>query len=211
LPLLRARFPEANILGIDRSPAMLERAKGRGADELCLADAATWAPSTAPQLIYSNAALHWIDDHQSLFPRLVGLLDGGGVLAVQMPRNHDRPTHRAIAETVREGPWSAELEPILGPRERPVWPPERYHALISPLVADLDVWEVDYLHRLEGRDAIVEWTKGSALRPFLDALDEAAARSFLDAYRRRVEAAYRIEPDGSTLLRFRRLFFVATR
>ena len=211
LPLLRARFPDATILGVDRSPEMLEQASGRGADELVLADALTWEPPIRPGLIYSNAALHWIDDHAALFRRLIELLPEAGVLAVQMPRNHDRPSHRAIADTVREGPWRSQLEPILLPREWPVWEPERYHALVHPVVSEVDVWEVDYLHRLEGDDPIVEWTKGSALRPFLDALGAGEVEAFLDAYRRRVDAAYRTEPDGSTLLRFRRLFVVATR
>ncbi len=206
---LRARFPAARLIGVDSSPEMLARAVG--ADDLVVADAATWAPPPGTDLLYSNAALHWVDDHARLFPRLIDALAPGGVLAVQMPRNHDRPSHRLIADTVRSGPWRARLEPVLAPREWPVDDPTAYWDVLSGLVRTLDLWEVDYHLPLHGPDAVAEWTRGTALRPFLSALDEEEAAAFYEAYRARVGDAYPQRGDGTCVLAFRRLFFVATR
>lgn len=206
---LRARFPAARLIGVDSSPEMLARAVD--ADDLVVADAATWTPPPGTDLLYSNAALHWVDDHARLFPRLIDALAPGGVLAVQMPRNHDRPSHRLIADTVRSGPWRARLEPVLASREWPVDDPTEYWDLMSGLVSSLDLWEVDYLQPLHGRDAVAEWTRGTALRPFLSALDDEEAEAFYEAYRARVGDAYPRRADGTTLLAFRRLFFVAMR
>ncbi len=206
---LRDRFPTARLVGVDSSESML--AEARGADEVVLADAAAWTPEEPVDLVYSNAALHWLDDHHELFPRLVQNVRPGGVLAVQMPRNHDRPSHRLIAEVVRAGGWRERLEPILRPREYPVHAPEVYYDILHRHVTELDLWEVDYLHRLEGFNPVAEWTRGSALRPFLAALPPDEAAEFYDAYQRRIATAYPAQADGNTLLPFRRLFFVATR
>lgn len=206
---LRQRFPTARLVGVDSSEGML--AEAAGADEVILADAAVWTPDHQVDLLFSNAALHWLPDHHSLFTRLIEHVCPGGVLAVQMPRNHDRPSHRLIAEVIRSGNWRDRLEPILVSRECPVHPPEEYYDILHPLVAALDLWEVDYIHRLEGVNPVAEWTKGSALRPFLTALPLDEAKAFFAAYQRQVAIAYPARPDGSTLLPFRRLFFVATR
>jgi trans-aconitate 2-methyltransferase len=206
---LRQRFPAARLVGVDSSEAML--AKAHGADELVFADAAEWAPEHPVDLLYSNAALHWLDNHRERFPRLVERVRTGGVLAVQMPRNHDRPSHRLIADVIRNGDWRDRLEPILRSREYPVHSPQEYYDILHRYVTTIDLWEVDYIHRLEGVNPVAEWTKGSALRPFLTALPPEEADEFFDAYQRQIAVAYPVQADGSTLLSFRRLFFTATR
>ncbi len=206
---LRARYPGAHLTGVDSSPEML--AKAVGADALTLADAAEWTPHEPVDLVFSNAALHWLGGHASVLPRLVGTVRPGGILAVQMPRNHDRPSHRLIADTVRGGPWKERLEAILIPREWPVHPPEVYHEILRDHVTTIDLWETDYIQVLSGPNPVAEWTQGSALRPFIDALADGGAEEFLSEYRERVAHAYPPQRDGSTLFPFRRLFFVATR
>ena len=209
-PYLAARWPQARILGVDGSAEMLAKARIAAPEaEFVRADIAAWAPDDAPDVIFSNAALHWLDGHDALFPRLLGLLASGGVLAVQMPRNHGAPSHAEIVATVLDGPWRARLEPLLRPS--PTHPPAVYYDLLAARAARLDIWETEYLQVLEGRDPVKEFTKGSALKPFLDALDGAERAAFEEAYAARLRRAYPPQADGRTLFPFRRLFLVAGR
>ena len=168
--LVHARWPDANLTGVDSSDLMLARARAAMPEvRWVAADVARWTPAVPPDLIVSNAALHWLPDHAHLFPHLFGLLAPGGVLAVQMPGNFASPSHTAIAETVHEGPWRERLEPLLRPE--PVASPERYYRMLQPWADAIDIWETHYVHPLRGEDPVTEWVKGAALKPFLDALD----------------------------------------
>jgi trans-aconitate 2-methyltransferase len=164
------------------------------------------AADTPADLIYSNAALHWLPNHQQLFPALVEALAPGGVLAVQMPRNFSAPSHTLIAASAREGRWRDKLAPLLG--EAPVAEPQSYYALLAPLASSLDIWESEYLQVLSGDDPVKEWTKGSWLMQFLDRLEPDERADFEADYARRLRAAYPRQADGSTLFPFRRLFIV---
>lgn len=205
--LLCDRWPAAAIEGVDDSAEMLAQASkllpGVTFTNQSLAE---WAPEHEADVIYSNAALHWLPEHPSLFPKLVARLAPGGVLAVQMPKNFLAPSHTAIADTVRAGAWRHKLEPLLRPN--PVLEPARYYAVLGPLAANLDIWETEYLQVLEGVDPVKEWTKGTWLKPFLDALDEPERIAFEQDYTRRVRAAYPALANGKTLFPFRRLFMV---
>ena len=210
--LLAARWPAAAVTGVDSSPAMLSRARreeGGAAITWVESDLAGWAPSDAADVLFSNAALHWLEDHDQLFPRLVGCLRAGGVLAVQMPRNHEAPSHACMAEAARAGPWRARLEPVLRPS--PVEAPDAYHEILAPLAAAVDIWETEYTHVLDGDNPVLEWTKGTALRPLLEALEVGERERFLAEYAARLSDAYPRRPDGTTLFPFRRLFIVARR
>ena len=160
-------------------------------------------------VIYSNAALHWLPDHQQLFPALVAGLSRGGFLAVQMPRNFSAPSHTLIDATARAGRWRAKLEPLLG--AAPVREPQFYYSLLAPLAQTLDIWETEYLQVLSGDDPVKEWTKGTWLMPFLDRLDAAQRVDFEADYALRLRAAYPPLADGTTLFPFRRLFIVLRR
>ena len=204
---LADRWPAATVEGVDSSAAMLAKARAEGPGATWTeADLAAWSATGPVDVLFSNAALHWLDDHDSLFPRLAAMLSGGGVLAVQMPRNHEAASHTCMTDAA--GPWRDRLNPVLRPS--PVSPPDRYYDMLAPLVADLEIWESVYMHVLEGDNPVVEWTKGTALKPLLDALDEAARADFLDDYGARIRAAYPPRSDGRTLFPFRRLFIVAT-
>jgi trans-aconitate 2-methyltransferase len=206
--VLRQRWPDAQITGVDDSQAMLDRAAATAPDIVWQrADLATWSPPERADLIYSNAALHWLDDHARIFPALLACVAPGGVLAVQMPRNFAAASHTAIGEAVRRGPWRARLEPLLRPP--PVAEPADYFDLLAPRAAALDVWETEYLQVLEGEHAVAEWTKGTALRPLLSALDEPERSRFEARYTELVDRAYPQRGDGRTLFPFRRVFLVA--
>jgi trans-aconitate 2-methyltransferase len=208
---LTRRWPQAQVIGIDSSEEMLAKAdaKATGA-EFVKADIADWRPERPFDVIYSNAALQWVDGHQSLLPQLMAQLAPEGWLAVQMPRNHGAASHQAMLETVEAGPWAERLRPATRPA--PVALPEQYYALLRPHSASLDIWETIYLQQLEGDNPVVEWTKGSALRPLLAALDgDEERQAFEIAYGARIRKAYPPAPDGRTLFPFRRLFIVARR
>ena len=208
--IMAERWPAATVIGVDDSSDMLERAAGASSNLRWLRqDIAAWRPDSAPDLIYSNAALHWLPDHGRLMPALAAFLAPGGVLAVQMPRNFSAPSHLAIGETVRDGPWRSRLEPLL--RESPVADPRWYLELLTAQCGDIDVWQTEYLQVLRGDSPVKEWTKGTWLRPFLLALEEDERGVFERAYAQRVASAYPKRSDGTTVLPFQRLFFVARR
>ncbi|MCW5632743.1 MAG: methyltransferase domain-containing protein [Rubrivivax sp.] len=217
--LMAQRWPAAHVLGVDASQAMLAKARAETATDQAAAaritwrqaDLSRWQPEGAPpQLVYSNAALHWLPEHATLFPRLAQALAPGGVLAVQMPRNFSAPSHTAIADTVRAGPWHERLAPML--KESPVAEPAWYFDLLALHAAELDLWETEYLQVLTGADPVKEWTKGTWLAPFLAALASDDERAAFEAdYAARVRAAYPPRADGRTLFPFRRLFIVARR
>jgi trans-aconitate 2-methyltransferase len=220
---IAARWPDRAVTGVDNSAAMLaEAAKDDAKDRVPIrwvnADIATWQPAAPAALIYSNATLQWLTRHERLFPRLIGLLTDGGVLAVQMPRNFDNPSQSLLRETAASGPWAAPLAPLFDPdcptpsmlRPDPVAPPDFYYDLLAPRAkGGIDLWETEYVHQLKGDNAVLEWMRGTTLRPVLDALSEHMRAAFLAAYAERLAAVFRRREDGKTLLKFRRLFLVA--
>jgi trans-aconitate 2-methyltransferase len=208
--LLARRWPAAAVTGVDSSAEMIARANAEpGTIRWQQADIAAWRPEAPADLIFSNATLHWLDDHAGLFPRLFASVTPGGVLAVQMPRNHAAPTHTAIADLAAEPRWAERLGRLLRPN--PVAPPEAYYDLLAPAAEAVDVWETEYLHVLEGEDPVVRWVSATALAPLLQALPPAEAEEFRAEYAARMRAAYPRRADGTTLMPYRRLFMVARR
>jgi trans-aconitate 2-methyltransferase len=208
--VLAARFPDATVTGLDNSPDMIAAARKRLPHiEFALTDLTTWADPGPFDVILSNAVMQWVPGHDSLFPRLLEKLSPGGSLAIQMPDNADQPALRLMREVAARGPWAAKLANVLRPaRQDALW----YYELMKPLSAQVDLWRTTYFHVIAGGAAgVVEWFKGSALRPLLDALDEAERKSFLSRYQAEIGNAYRTMPDGTVLLPFPRMFIVATR
>ncbi|HDR8858995.1 TPA: trans-aconitate 2-methyltransferase [Burkholderia territorii] len=209
---LIARAPDATVRGIDASPDMIAAARKRlPALRFDLADVSTWDDPGRYDLILSNAVLQWVPAHDTLFPALVDRLAPGGHLAVQMPDNLDEPAHRLMREVAAAGPWAHKLE---GAARTERFDARYYYALLSPSCSRVDVWRTTYYHPLRGGlDAVVEWFKGSALRPFLAALDESERDAFVARYRDALAGprGYPLLDDGSVLLPFPRLFIVATR
>jgi trans-aconitate 2-methyltransferase len=160
-------------------------------------------------VIYSNAALHWLPDHKNLFPLLMQRVEPGGILAVQMPRNFGAPSHLLIAETALNGPWRGQLEHLV--TAPPVEEPGFYHRMLAPQSENIDIWETEYLQVLEGENPVKEWTKGTWLTRYLDALGEGDRAAFEAAYGERVAKAYPRNSEGQTLFPFRRLFMLAQR
>lgn len=209
-PFLRQRFPEAAIYGVDNSSAMLAKARQAQPNAIWIEDdIAAWHSERPLDVIYSNAALHWLPNHAELFPRLLEQLRPGGSLAVQMPDTGSGQWREELRQLAMEGPWAGNLAELIGPGN--VLAPAAYHRLLAKPAQSLDIWRTDYLHVLEGDDAVFTWTSGAGARPFLDRLDGTQKDDFAEAYRQRLRAAYPVEPDGTTLLPFTRTFVVAVK
>jgi trans-aconitate 2-methyltransferase len=206
--LLRERWPGARITGVDNAPEMLARA-GKDHPDIAwvLDDAATYVPDPPADLLFANAVFHWVPDHGALFPALLDRLRPGGVLAVQMPHSFDEPSHRLMRETRAA---VAPRQPVAGAAVA-VGDAAFYYDLLAPRARAVDVWRTTYAHVMADAEAIVEWVKGTGLRPYLDDLDEPTRARFLDAYGRAVAAAYPPRADGKRLYPFPRLFIVAVR
>jgi trans-aconitate 2-methyltransferase len=208
--LLAERWPFASLTGVDDSREMLaQAAKELPRVSWINQSIADWKPDTAllPDLIYSNAALHWLPNHATLFPTIMNCLASGGTLAVQMPRNFLAPSHTSIAETVNAGPWHDRLAHLLIPP--PVSDPQFYFQLLAPFARSIDIWESEYLQVLSGPDPVKEWVKGTWLKQFLDALPVNQRDAFESDYAQRLRKAYPPLGNGTTLFPFRRLFIVA--
>lgn len=209
-PLFLQRWPQAKLTGVDNSREMLDKARADHPHaSFVQADVGTWRPRQPVDVLYSNAALHWLEGHDVLIPALLAAVKPGGWLAIQMPYNFAAPSHTCVVDAIERGTWRAKLEPHL--RRRPVAEPQRYWRLLQDKVARLEIWETQYLQVLKGENPVAEFVKGSWLKQFLDRLQEPERSAFESDYRARVRSAYPAEANGDTLFPFRRLFIVAQR
>jgi trans-aconitate 2-methyltransferase len=229
---LAARWPGARVLGVDSSPEMIEAARAElgapeaeaaeraaaqaaglgtaavpaGRLEFRLADIRTWQPEQPVDVITCNAVLQWIPGHRELLTSWVRWLAPRGWLAFQLPGNFDQPSHTILRELAGTPRWRPLLEGVQ--LNRQAGDPADYLALLAGAGCQVDAWETTYLHVLPGEDAVVDWYRGSGLRPVLSALPPAQAEEFLAGYRDRIRVAYPPAPYG-TVLPFRRVFVVA--
>jgi len=210
--VMAERWPGAEVIGTDTSPEMLAEASVTPSRVRWVEhDVRDWDPPEPPDIIYSNAMLHWVPDHDELLVKLARSLRSGGVLAIQMPLSWGEPSHRLMREVLA----GKRGEPI-GPSElrtrmarRPVAEPAHYHRLLRSVCVAVEVWKTVFHQELTGDDAVLEWVTGTGLRPVLEALEGDDRDFFLDIYRAELGAAYPPEQDGTTMYPFPRLFIVA--
>jgi trans-aconitate 2-methyltransferase len=210
--LLAARFPGAAVSGLDSSSDMIAAARRRLPQvRFAVAGIEDWNDAGPFDVILANAVLQWLPDHGTLLPALVGRLSPRGALAIQMPDNLEDPAHRLMREIAADGPWARMLAEASNQRTA-IFGADRYYELLRPSCSRVDVWRTTYHHALPGgAAAIVEWFKGSGLRPFLEPLDLKLRAAYLERYTDAVARAYPALPDGSVLLPFPRLFMTAIR
>ncbi len=210
--VLAACYPNAAVSGLDSDADMIAAARKRMPDaRFTLGALDDWAPHETYDVILSNAALHWVPNHATLFPKLVAALNPGGSLAIQMPNNMQQSSHQALLAIAALPKWAHKLTPEMAGRT-PIAEPRWYFDLLQRHCSAINIWQTTYNHRLkDGVEGIVEWFAGSALRPFLATLDDAEKVEFLSDYRTAITRAYPLLADGAALLPFPRLFIVATR
>jgi trans-aconitate 2-methyltransferase len=209
--LLATLWPDAHVCGIDSSEEMLARARGPAGASVTFerGDLASWEPKAPVDVLFSNAAYHWIPDHRNVFPNLVRSLAPGGALAVQMPMSWDLPSHRAMRDVLDQGrdgkPFGTpELRAAMA--RKPLLGTAEYYGILAVRATEIDLWETEYFQTLDGEDAVLEWVRGTGLRPILDGLEGEEREAFLERYRWRLRELYPRRSDGRTLYPFRRLF-----
>ncbi|MEO6004779.1 MAG: methyltransferase domain-containing protein [Opitutus sp.] len=205
------RWPAAELTGLDSSAAMVESSR-RSSSSITwsVGDIATWSTTTPYDVIFSNAALQWVPDHASLLPRLMKCVVPGGALAFQVPANFDAPGHQLIRSISSSDRWRHQFRSAV--REWHVEEPSFYYDSLATCSRTVDLWTTEYFHVMPGPDAIVEWYRGTGLRPWLDALpDEVARTRFCDDYLDEITRAFPPQNDGKVLFPFRRLFVIAYR
>ena len=208
---MAVRWPEAEVRGHDLSDAMLEAADAADPQarvSWSKADVRDWQPERPVDVLYANAVYQWADGHETLFPRLLGAMAPGGVFAAQMPMSWPEPSHRALRDILDEHGFGT---PELRTRLARKWVAEAdwYYDLFRPLVSELDIWETRYIQVLQGRDPVLEWVKGTGLRPVLEVLEGEEKDRFLAAYGARLRELYPRRQGGETLYPFPRLFITA--
>ena len=207
--VLAARWPEAELEGLDSSDEMLAEAEKSGVRARWIkADVASWAPTAKYDVIFSNATLQWLAAHRPLISRLVQFVAEGGSFAFQVPHNMNAPSHALMREAASDGPWAVKLANV---REVAVLNAADYFDVLNACGFAADIWETEYLHVLTGEDAVYKWVSATGLRPFVQALDGAERDAFIASYKEKLRGAYPMRDDGTTLLPFKRLFAVARR
>lgn len=205
---LHERWPNARVIAVDSSPAMIERASTVPGIEAQLGDLRTWEAPQPPDLIVANASLQWVPGHRELLAPLVQTLAPGGVLAMQVPGNFDEPSHVLRAELAAEDPYAAHLTDVAVPSSHSALV---YARDLMAAGCEVDAWETTYLHVLRGQDPVFDWVRGTGARPTLQALPDDLRPAFEQEYRRRLREAYPPDDQGRVLLPFRRIFAVARR
>src|SRR6185312_14576163 len=207
--LLAARWPLAELEGLDSSAAMLAEARASGVPATWVeADLAGWTADAPYDVIFSNATLQWLRGQEALLPRLMGFVKAGGSFAFQVPVNHDAPSHRLMREAADDPRWREKLSTM---REVERGRAETYYDILKPYAASLDIWQTGYLQVLTGEDAVYRWVSGTGLRPFVNALEGEERESFIALYKAKLNSAYPRRADGITLFPFQRLFVVAAK
>jgi trans-aconitate 2-methyltransferase len=206
--LLPQRWSGAVVEGIDSSAEMIAATSAPGVT-FRVGDIASWQPSPDTDVVVSNAAFQWVPSHRSLLRSWAAALPSGAWLAWQVPGNFDQPSHALLRSLVGSPEWKSRLGGLLGRYEDLVDSPEQYAELLLDAGWAVDAWETTYVHVLSGADPVLEWTRGTALRPVLAVLtDDAERASFEASFATALRSAYPPDAEGRTLFPFRRIFCV---
>jgi len=208
---LHRRWPQASLTGLDSSPAMLAQARKDHLDWQWMESAIEdWKPQASCDLVFSNAALHWVPDHAVLFPRLFSAVAPGGALAVQMPYNFLSPAHQGMKKVAARPEWAGMLASAT--ETLFVQPAAFYYHALRKLASNLNIWETEYLQIVDGPRAVLDWVRSTAMRAYLERLpDDQQRRRFEEQCLAEFEKSYPPDDQGKVLFPYRRMFIVAYR
>lgn len=207
--VLKNKFPKAEILGVDSSQNMIDKARRDNPQitfKLLDISSEDWQLERDFDIAFSNACLQWVPDHKSLLPKIMGILKKGGLMAVQIPFNFKEPVHRIISELIKEEKWRKK---ITEPRIFYTLTAEDYYDILADISSDFQMWETIYCHRMRSCEDIAEWYKSTGLKPYLEALSESDKVIFLNDVLERLREHYPLRKNGEIIFRFPRLFFIA--
>lgn len=204
--LLQYYWPKARISGFDNSPDMIAKAKSRLPQiHFEIGDIESWNVPQDVDLLFSNAVFQWLPNHVVELQRLFGEMKNGAILAIQMPDNLNEPIHQAMIDVAQDPRWCSRIGNIARDKLEDTGV---YYDALAPLACHIDLWHSIYNHVMDGHQAIVDWVKGAALRPFLAPLNDTEKEIFLIFYLDRIKKSYPVQKDGKILLRFPRFFIV---
>jgi len=207
--ILLKRWPNADILGIDSSEAMIQRARqDYPHQKWVVADAATLTTRLTYDIVFSNAAIHWIPRHDLLLQRLFQIVNENGILAVQVPANQESPLYKSILRVSKRGKWSE----FTAGREYSITyhSADYYYGQLTLYAKDIAIWETIYYHIMKSHEELIDWYKGTAMKPFLDSLsDDQSREEFIREVLIDCQTAYPLQRDRRVLYPFKRLFFTA--
>lgn len=213
--LLKHRWPDAKVVGVDSSPEMLKKAESAYPDiEFETGDIDHFSPPEKVDCLFANASLHWCESHETLLPKLANTLNAGGLIAIQMPNNFHSPSHQVSVQVLQSRPeWQPLLTTLIyGAMTKPRYSlPAYYDLLTTSGLHSIQCWETEYYQTMQNYRGIFDWVSGTALRPVLAEMDDESHQQFADAYVAAISNAYPIQKDGSVLLPFRRVFMAALR
>ena len=207
---MKDRYPNARVIGADNSDEMLAKAKKTHPDiEFIYLDVGGDLGEVKGKfdIVFSNACLQWIPNHEILLPKLMSLLRQGGVLAVQIPIQSEHPVHIIMNELVTTAKWKDKLSQ----RNYNNLSTSEYYDVLSGISEYFEMWETIYCHRMPSYESIIEWYKGTGLRPYLEQLSKTDAEDFVRDVYRELKNRYRIQSNGEIMFRFPRMFFIAKR
>ena len=206
--VLKDIFPTAKIIGADNSNEMLEKARELYPDNEFInldANGDLHEVNEEFDIVFSTACIQWLPSHKELLPKLMTLLKQNGILAIQIPMQREHPVHIIINELVNTAKWSDKITP----RQYNNLTTEKYFDVLSDISNDFEIWETTYCHRMPSYESIIEWYKGTGLRPYLEQLTESNAADFVNDVFVKLKQRYKMQKNGEILFRFPRLFFIA--
>lgn len=213
--LLKNRWPDAVVVGLDSSSNMLKAAKLTYPElEFVEGDLALFTPTEKIDCLFANASLQWLDHHETLIPRLLKFLSPGGMLAIQMPNNFHSGLHQAGVRVLQNHlPWQVLLKKLRhGLCSEPVYQlPQYYDLLVKAEISHPILWETEYFQEMPDYPHLFDWVKGTFLRPVLEVMDDENRDQFTKAYLSAITKEYPRQANHKILLPFRRIFMVASK
>ena len=209
--VVKSRFPKSEVLGVDYSDDMLERA-GKDYPDISFRQLDIskddWELEQKYDIVFSSACFQWVPNHKIILTKCMDILKPGGKLAVHIPINFKEPIHKIIYEVASRNRWSKMFP---NPREFYALEIEEYYDILAEISADFDIWTTTYYHRMRSHNEIIEWYKGTGLTPYLSILNDKEKNEFIEEILYEVKRNYQCRKNGEVILRFPRLFFIATK